>query len=200
MPVVTGYELHTITEKFNFATFFPFARSVNESESTPDGITTTVLAKSSANSWSERQLEETEVTFNEDKDVAGPVSIAAVITVAPVAKEIEEQAETETDAEKKAIPSEENPKQGGRLAVFGDSDFATNRYYHLSGNGNLFLNTINWLAEEADLISIQAKTASPKSIQLTASQGRILFFVSTIFLPLLVLVAGITVWMKRRSL
>ena len=200
MPVVTGYELHAITEKFNFATFFPFARSVNKTESTPDGVTTTVLAKSGGNSWSERQLKETEVTFNEDKDVAGPVSIAVVITVEPVAKEIEEQAETETDAEKKATPEEESPKQEGRLAVFGDSDFATNRYYNLSGNGNLFLNTINWLAEEADLISIQAKTAFPKSIQLTASQGRILFFVSTIFLPLLVLVAGITVWMKRRSL
>ncbi len=200
MPVVTGYEFHAITEKFNFATFFPFARSVNETEDTPDGVTITILAKSSGNSWSERQLQETEVTFNEDKDVAGPVSIAAVITVEPTEEEIEEQAETETDAEKKAASEEENPKQEGRLAVFGDSDFATNRYYHLSGNGNLFLNTINWLAEEADLISIQAKTAFPKSIQLTASQGRILFFVSTIFLPLLVLVAGITVWMRRRSL
>ena len=200
MPVVTGYELHAITEKFNFATFFPFARSVNETEDTPDGVTITILAKSSGNSWSERQLQETEVTFNEDKDVAGPVSIAAVITVDPPEEEIEEQVETETDVEKKAAPEEENPKQEGRLAVFGDSDFATNRYYHLSGNGNLFLNTINWLAEEADLISIQAKTAFPKSIQLTASQGRILFFVSTIFLPLLVLVAGITVWMRRRSL
>jgi ABC-type uncharacterized transport system involved in gliding motility auxiliary subunit len=200
MPVVTGYEFHTITEKFNFATFFPFARSVNQTEDTPEGITTTILAKSSGNSWSERQLQETEVTFNQDKDVAGPVSIAAVITVEPAAKEIEEQEQTEVDAEKEASPEEESPEQEGRLAVFGDSDFATNRYYHLSGNGNLFLNTINWLAEEADLISIQAKTASPKSIQLTASQGRILFFVSTIFLPLLVLVAGITVWMRRRSL
>ncbi len=200
MPVVTGYEFHAITEKFNFATFFPFARSVNQTEDTPDGITTTILAKSSGNSWSERQLQETEVTFNQDKDVAGPVSLAAVITVEPVTKEIEEQEQTEADAEKEAAPEEESPEQEGRLAVFGDSDFATNRYYHLSGNGNLFLNTINWLAEEADLISIQAKTASPKSIQLTASQGRVLFFVSTIFLPLLVLVSGITVWMRRRSL
>jgi ABC-type uncharacterized transport system involved in gliding motility auxiliary subunit len=186
MPVVTGYEFHTITEKFNFATFFPFARSINETEDKPAGVT-------------ERQLTEEEVTFNEEKDVAGPISIAAVVTVQPKEEEIQEK----TEEEKGAIPEEELEKsstQEGRLAVFGDSDFATNRYYYLSGNGNLFLNTINWLAEEADLISIQAKTASPRTIQLTAIQGRILFFVSVIILPLVVLVSGITVWVRRRSL
>jgi ABC-type uncharacterized transport system involved in gliding motility auxiliary subunit len=203
MPVVTGYEFHPITEKFNFATFFPFARSINETEVKPAGVITTTLAKTSTNSWSERQLTEKEVTFNEEKDVAGPLSIAAVVTVETKEEKPEEQKEEEAVEEKEAILEEEleeSPTQEGRLAVFGDSDFATNRYYYLSGNGNLFLNTINWLAEEADLISIQAKTASPRIIQLTATQGRILFFVSVIILPLVVLVAGITVWVRRRSL
>jgi ABC-type uncharacterized transport system involved in gliding motility auxiliary subunit len=195
MPVVTGYEFHSITEKFNFATFFPYARSINETDEKPSGVTATILAKTSANSWSERQLTDQEVTYDEGKDVAGPISIAAVVTVEPTEEETEKKTEEETEEER-----EESPTQEGRLAVFGDSDFATNRYYYLSGNGNLFLNTINWLAEEADLISIQAKTASPRTIQLTATQGRILFFVSVIILPLVVLVSGITVWVRRRSL
>jgi ABC-type uncharacterized transport system involved in gliding motility auxiliary subunit len=76
----------------------------------------------------------------------------------------------------------------------------TNRYYNLSGNGNFFLNTINWLTEEADLISIQPRTSSPRTIQLTPSQGRMIFFVSVLILPLLVLVTGISVWLRRRSL
>ena len=86
------------------------------------------------------------------------------------------------------------------MAVFGDSDFAANRYFGLSGNGNFFLNTANWLAEEADLISIQPRTSSPKTIQLNPSQGRFLFFVSVILLPLAVLVLGAFVWLRRRSL
>ena len=200
MPVVTGYESHPITEKFNFATFFPYARSVNEAEEKPERITTTILAKTSPNAWSERQLTEQEVTFDGDTDAAGPISLAAVVTVEPLEVVAQDQTEQEEEMKEETPPEEESPKQEGRLAVFGDSDFAANRYFYLSGNGNLFLNTINWLAEEADLISIQARTSSPKTIQITAIQGRILFFVSVIILPLIVLVVGITVWVRRRSL
>jgi ABC-type uncharacterized transport system involved in gliding motility auxiliary subunit len=205
MPIVTGYEYHEITKKFDFATFFPFARSVNETEEKPEGVSTTILAKTSTNSWSERQLAQQEVSFDKERDVAGPISLAAVVTVQPKEEEKEEPSEVEKETaaeeiEAKAEETEEKLKREGRLAVFGDSDFATNRYYYLSGNGNLFLNTINWLAEEADLISIQARTASPRLIQLTATQGRILFFVSVIILPLIILVAGISVWARRRSL
>ena len=205
MPIVTGYEYHEITRNFDFATFFPFARSVNETEEKPEGISTTILAKTSTNSWSERQLNQQEVTFDSEKDVAGPVSLAAVVTVQPREEEKEEPSEVEEEpaaeeTEAKSEETEETPKPEGRLAVFGDSDFATNRYYNLSGNGNLFLNAVNWLAEEADLISIQARTASPRLIQLTATQGRILFFVSVIILPLIILVTGISVWVRRRSL
>jgi ABC-type uncharacterized transport system involved in gliding motility auxiliary subunit len=84
--------------------------------------------------------------------------------------------------------------------VIGDSDFATNRYIGLSGNGNFFLNTANWLTEEADLISIQPRTSSPRTIQLSPAQGRLLFFVSVILLPLALLIVGVTVWLRRRAL
>ncbi|MCK7469710.1 MAG: hypothetical protein MZU95_02050 [Desulfomicrobium escambiense] len=86
------------------------------------------------------------------------------------------------------------------VAVVGDSDFVKNRYYGLSGNGNFFLNVANWLAEEADLIAIQPKTQSPRTLQMTPSQGRLLMLVSLVLLPLAILVAGVTVWLRRRSL
>jgi len=210
MPMVSEYEYHEITSKFRYATFFPFARSVTVAEEKPEGISVDVLAKTSPNSWSERQLKETQVTFNKDKDKEGPISIAAVVTVEPKEeakqepkeeKKTEEGDKKETEAkEEKQTEEAEKIKQEGRLAVFGDSDFATNRYFNFSGNGNFFLNTVNWLTEEADLISIQPKTSSPRTIHMTATQGRMLFFVSLIILPLIVLVTGISVWVRRRSL
>jgi len=211
MPFVSEYELHDITKKFRYATFFPFARSVNTAEEKPEGISVSILAKTSPNSWSERQLTEGEVTFNKDKDVAGPVSIAAVLTVKQKEEAVEDKpvevkekditpAEGKRKEEKEEGGKENKVNPEARLAVFGDSDFATNRYYNLSGNGNFFLNTVNWLTEEADLISIQLKTSSPRTIHLSATQGRVLFFVSVIFLPLVVLVTGISVWVRRRSL
>ncbi|MGB3862916.1 MAG: Gldg family protein, partial [Candidatus Aminicenantaceae bacterium] len=219
MPVVSEYEYHDITSKFRYATFFPFARSVDTTEEKPEGISITVLARTSQNSWSERQLEEQQVAFNEETDKAGPIPLALVATIeykddeaekeSAESEEIEAESGTEVkedtpqDKDKEESGEEtrdEKPRPEGRLAVFGDSEFVSNRYYYTSGNGNFFLNTAAWLTEEADLISIQPNTASPKTIQLTPSQGRMIFFVSLIILPLAVLVTGTIIWARRKSL
>jgi ABC-type uncharacterized transport system involved in gliding motility auxiliary subunit len=175
---------------------------VSPTEEKPEGITVESIAKSSENSWSERQLDDQEVTFSEENDVSGPISLAVVATILPKEETLQEPIEEATDMEgEKQEPTEEaKSKQEGRIAVFGDSDFVTNRYYYLSGNGNFFLNTVNWLTEEEDLIAIQPKTSSPRTIQLSPSQGRLIFFVSLVILPLLVLIAGISTWVRRRSL
>lgn len=220
MPVITEYEVHEITRNFRYATFFPYARSVELSEAKPEGISLSVLGKTSPNSWSERQLDEKQVTFDKDKDKQGPLSLAVVATVEAKAAQKDapagDSAEKDLEAQKTDQPNEEGQeeaaekerkdqpavesKKEGRLAVFGDSDFASNRYYNLSGNGNFFLNTVNWLTEESDLISIQPRTSSPRTVQFTPSQGRMIFFVSVIILPLFILILGISVWVRRRSL
>ena len=61
MPVVNEYVSHPITEKFRYATFFPYARSIEALEDKPEGVTVEVLANSSGNSWSERQLTDKQV-------------------------------------------------------------------------------------------------------------------------------------------
>jgi ABC-type uncharacterized transport system involved in gliding motility auxiliary subunit len=203
MPVVTEYEPHAITAKFSYATFFPYARSVETSDTKPEGATLTELAKTSPNSWSERELDQKEVKFNAAKDRQGPIGLAAVesfktkpaaAALAPAAAKPGEPAPAITPAKTEAAEKE------ARIAVIGDSDFVKNRYYGLSGNGNFFLNVANWLTEESDLIAIQPKTQTPRTIQLTPSQGRLLFLVSIVILPLAVLLLGISVWVRRRSL
>ena len=191
MPVVSEYETHAITDKFGYATFFPFARSVEIGETKPEGATLTALAKTSPNSWSERQLDQKEVKFTPDKDKQGPVNLAAVSSFKTKSGQpAAEEPKTKPDAAEKEA----------RMAVVGDSDFTKNRYYGVSGNGNFFLNIANWLTEEADLIAIQPKTQTPRTIQLTPSQGSLLFLVSVIILPLAVLLLGVSVWVRRRSL
>ncbi len=205
MPVVTEYESHDITSKFRYATFFPFARSIEIAEPKPEGITLSALAKTSGNSWSERQLDDKKVKFDKGKDVQGPLTLAVVGTVkgtaAPVPAAAEAAAKPGDKPEAKpAAEAKPAEPRDGRIAVFGDSDFAENRYYNLSGNGNFFLNTVNWLAQESDLISIQPKTQTPRTIQMTPSQSRLVFLVSVLILPLAVLLAGISIWMRRRAL
>jgi ABC-type uncharacterized transport system involved in gliding motility auxiliary subunit len=202
MPVVSEYESHAITNKFAYATFFPYARSVEVGETKPEGATVTLLAKTSPNSWSERELDQKEVKFTPAKDKQGPVGLAAVSTF-----KTKPAAEAPPPAAKPGEPAPAAPpaqpaaaEKEARVAVIGDSDFVKNRYYGLSGNGNFFLNVANWLTEEADLIAIQPKTRTPRTIQLTPSQGRLLFLVSIVILPLAFLLLGISVWVRRRSL
>jgi len=203
MPVVSEYETHAITDKFGYATFFPFARSVEIGETKPEGATLTALAKTSPNSWSERQLDQKEVKFTPDKDKQGPVSLAVVSSFkakAGAPSPAPTEAKPGQPAPSEAAAKPEAGEKEARMAVVGDSDFAKNRYFGVSGNGNFFLNIANWLTEEADLIAIQPKTQTPRTIQLTPSQGRLLFLVSVFILPLAVLLLGLSVWLRRRSL
>ncbi|HOW85268.1 MAG TPA: GldG family protein [Candidatus Aminicenantes bacterium] len=200
MPVVSEYETHAITDKFGYATFFPYARSVEVGETKPEGATVTELARTSPNSWSERELDQKEVKFNPAKDRQGPIGLAAVADfkvkpAAPAAAQAEAKP-GQTAPEAQAGTAEKD----ARIAVIGDSDFIKNRYFGLSGNGNFFLNVANWLTEEADLIAIQPKTQTPRTITLTPSQGRLIFLVSIVILPLLALLLGVSVWVRRRSL
>jgi ABC-type uncharacterized transport system involved in gliding motility auxiliary subunit len=215
MPVMTEFEAHDITRGFRYATFFPYARPVDPAEQKPEGAVVSSLGKTSPNSWAEMDLEQEmkkgRVSLEKDRDKQGPISLAVAETI-PVKAEEKKTAETEKsepgkEGEAKKLAEEKKPaetpapvKKESRLAVFGDSDFIANRYYNLGGNGNLFLNTLNWLTEESDLISIQPKTSSPRTIQLTPSQNQIIFFFSVIILPLIILVLGISVWVRRRSL
>lgn len=214
MPVITEYQSHEITRNFRYATFFPLARSAEISDTRPEGITLTSLARTSPNSWAEKELDKNEVTFNPKVDRQGPISLVVVgskkvdkkeKSTEPHEEKNEENEKTaEEKPEKDKKESDSNAEVGPtgemRLAVFGDSDFITNRYYNLSGNGNFFLNAVNWLTEEADLISIQPRTSAPRTINLTPSQGRFLMFLSIIFLPLAVLLTGLVIWLRRRSL
>jgi ABC-type uncharacterized transport system involved in gliding motility auxiliary subunit len=85
-----------------------------------------------------------------------------------------------------------------RIVTFGDSDFSRNQFLSLSGNRDLFLNTINWLAKEENLITIRPKEPEESRISLTRRQGINLFFISVLVYPLALLVIGITVWYRRR--
>jgi ABC-type uncharacterized transport system involved in gliding motility auxiliary subunit len=85
-----------------------------------------------------------------------------------------------------------------RLAVAGDSDFATNSFFHIMGNGALFLNTVNYLAAQESLIGIQPKTADLPRVNLTNRQLKGSFVLSVILVPALLAVVGTAVWWRQR--
>jgi ABC-type uncharacterized transport system involved in gliding motility auxiliary subunit len=86
----------------------------------------------------------------------------------------------------------------GRFVVIGSSIWASNRFLRFNGNKDLAANAINWLCSDEDLISIRPKPPEERGLTLTEAQMSMVRLVSQFILPLIVIVAGIVVWWKRR--
>lgn len=86
------------------------------------------------------------------------------------------------------------------LMVFGDSDFASNGSFAIEGNGNLFLNCVNWLAGEAELVSIAPLKDDFVPLYLTRGQSTFLLIVSLVIFPAVAVGSGAAIWWKRRRL
>jgi len=86
----------------------------------------------------------------------------------------------------------------GRFIVVGSSSWVANSYLRLAGNRDLFLNMMNWLSADEDLISIRPKEPEDRRLSMTRSQMALAFYSSVLAIPLLILATGVSVWWKRR--
>jgi len=85
-----------------------------------------------------------------------------------------------------------------RIVIMGDTDFASNTHFRNGGNGDLFLNAVNWLAEEENLISIRPKQYSFRRLLVGKDTERFIRYSSVGLLPVLILILGAVIWWRRR--
>lgn len=192
-PVVSQYTPHEITRNFNLATIFPVLRSVTSKPVA--GLQVTELLQTGASSWAESDFASGKVRYDEGVDRKGPISVTAVAE-----KDLSSPDAPKKDADSDKESEEKKAVRKSRLLVVGDSDFATNSYFSFSGNGDFFLNTASWLAEEESLISIRPKERKSNPLSLTQVDGSIIFILGTIVFPACVALAGIRMWWRRRRL
>ncbi|MEK2687903.1 GldG family protein [Bdellovibrio sp. GT3] len=83
--------------------------------------------------------------------------------------------------------------------IAGDVDFMTNQMLYQNLNRDLVLNSIASLAKEENLISISPKEAQATQLVLTETKFGIFLFAFLIPLPLVLLGAGVTLYMRRRN-
>lgn len=191
VPVVANYPTHPITDNFGVMTAFPLSRSIRVAE----GGTRSAqpLLQTSPQSWAEtdlKSLESGKVEFNaEGGDRQGPIVLGAAAS-APA-----------TEAPPPPLAgnaSPDAPKPESRVLAIGDSDFAANYVLGIQGNQDLFLNSINWLAQQENLIAIRPRDAQDRRITLTADQQQRIFLLSIFVFPGLIFAGGIYSWWKRR--
>ena len=80
----------------------------------------------------------------------------------------------------------------------GDSDFAANNAIGIQGNQDLFLNAVNWLAQQENLIAIRPREAQDRRLTLTADQQQRIMLLTIFVIPGLVFAGGVYTWWRRR--
>ena len=84
------------------------------------------------------------------------------------------------------------------IVVAGDGDFATNSFFGALGNGQLFLNAVSHLAERGRLLDIEPRHYTLARTQMTNTQLRATFLLTTVIGPLILALTGLWVWLTRR--
>ena len=199
-PIAATYPFHEITKDFRVMTAFHTARTAEAGKATVEGVTAQNLLQTSPASWAETDLTLKEpVEMNEGKDRKGPVSLGAVVTVKASPPPSPSPSPSASPAASPS-PGEEPPAPPeGRVVVLGDSDFASNALLGFQGNKDFFLNTVAWLAQDPDLISIRPKEPEDQRMFLTQQQQRNVRIVSLLLIPGAFVAMGIAAWWKRRG-
>jgi ABC-type uncharacterized transport system involved in gliding motility auxiliary subunit len=199
MPVISRYADHEITKNSTMATIMYEARSVRAKK---DGAwISTELAWTADESWAEtdvKSAQEQKLAVLDESDMMGPVSVAA--TGLKILRETrrpggglgaDAQSLQMAAARGKALVQ-------CRIVVIGDSDFAKNSLFDLSGNSELALNAINFLARSPDMISIRPRSRDTIPLILTQTQSKWLFWFSFAFMPGLILLGGAAAWVWKK--
>jgi ABC-type uncharacterized transport system involved in gliding motility auxiliary subunit len=186
MPIISTFEQHEITKGFRVALFFPMCRTFAFNDNIT-GVSSNSLAKTNTTSWGETDLAGIKkgiAKFDSGVDLQSPLTVAGIVNIN------NETFKPDWDATTKLTQT--------KVAVLGSSEFINNTFLSASGNKDFILNTISYLAEEGDMISIRPKDRSFEPVFMSKIAGRMLFLIPTVLLPLIVLGIGIMVFIKRR--
>ncbi len=157
---------------------FPLVRSIATGTPATTTLTTTSLAETSADAWGETGLDELAAAAENYVPTADPQEPKGPLTLALAA---------------------EGGVDYGRLLIYGSSQFVTDAYIQAvtSLNPALFLNTLNWLTQEDDLITIAPTTPGSHPLK-TPTNPTLLAVATAVLMPLAVLGVGGWIWWRRR--
>jgi len=174
VPLVVDYGTSPITKGLaQQMTFFPLARTVSIADKSKTDGQPVELLKTSGRSFTTAKLAD-KVQFNPKTDQSGPLSLGVASSGVGTAL-------------------------NGRLVVIGDSDFASNEGVSGPGdNSDLFYNTIDWLAQQENQISIRPRQPTDRHITMTEAQSAALRWLDMFFIPGLVIISGLAIWWRRR--
>ena len=140
-------------------------------------ITFIPLAMTTPASWLETDPDN--VGLNPGQELTGPFPVVAAVQASITADELERH-----------LPA--------KMVLFGDSDFAKNKFFASSQNADLLLNSVNWVAEDFELIAIRPKLVPFRQLVVNTRERDFIKWSSWFLPPAVMMVLGTIVWWRRR--
>lgn len=184
IPLITPsqYAAPYVTGQLD-ATLFPGLAPVGlvaEPQLIPTLVDLDFLAVTTPVSFASAQLS---ATAPEGGDPTGPFLVGALVRmVGPLTEPAPEAADAEV----------------GSLSVFGDGEFASNRFFPALSNGDLFLNVVNELAGDVPLVPVRAKPLEFRDLVLTDQQLTLVRLLGWLALPALALILAAVARFRTR--
>lgn len=183
IPGVTSFPSHEVTKNLErFGVFFPGVRSMHEISGTDKSLvelfktTDQACGKTDFNAIKNQQ----QIQCDPATDEKGPFVLGYAVELAAA-----------------------NPNaKSSRLIVIGNASFASNQWWQnqgSTGNQQLIVNMINWLAGQEQLIAIAPKPAG--SFPLNANSNldtQFILLSNVVLIPGAILLIGALIWWRRR--
>jgi ABC-type uncharacterized transport system involved in gliding motility auxiliary subunit len=168
------YQDHPVTRGFEIATMYDGARPLRVIEHPTFGARPIVLAETSGRSFATTSADPSP-TLTQGRDIAGPLILSGAIAAGGGGRHDRET----------------------RVVVFGDADFVSNAWVRRQGNRDFFMRTLAWLIGEQEATLVSVGSRENRRIELTERTRAWMYIVNVGLLPLLPLLAGIVVHLRR---
>ena len=168
----TSYGQHEITNGFNYITVFPYARQISFQEN--EVWRTIPLVEVAQNGWVEKGSLDEAFIFDQDEDVAGPITVAVAMS--------------------RYVNDREQ-----RVIVIGNGHFLANTYLGNGNNLDFGINIVNWLVGDEEMIVIQPRPTVDSHLILTETALTVTVVVFLFILPGIFLLSGVVIWWRRKS-
>lgn len=178
--LVVQYPNHVISNDFDRLTLYPRAAGINH-EAVKEEWNKTALLQTVSRSWSEAGELKGAIQYDQGVDTAGPITIGLTLS-----------------RDVKSDKKDQKARQQ-RIAIIGDGDFLSNSYLGNQGNQDMGHAIINWLSNDDSFIDIPSATAPDSQLNLDQATWSMVGLLFLVGIPIGLVAAGITVWLKRRK-
>ena len=164
IPVIADFDAsNAITSMIKTPAIFPYSQDIEIKA----GVS--AICKSTASSWSEKNIDSDKISFDESKDKKGPFVVCAYICT---------------------------EKEKGCVLAVGNSSFISDQYVDYGSNYDLFMNSVSFMLNDKYLVAIRPKNQA--NGYFSPNTSFVVGFFVVYAVPFIIMIAGIIFWYRRK--